>query len=509
MEDSQLDSEAVIKYFCICRKKCWNYIVQNVFVFSSVVAGTLGAASGVIAKTNFRLSDFDKLYIRFPGEILTRMLQLVTVPLIVTGVITGVSGLSAGNASRKIVMRAAVYFVLTTLMSGAVGLTLVLLVKPGVAYTVETDDEEEFINSDTLFDLVRNIVPQNLVRCCLQKYKTEKLEFEINIEEPNSSLETNATDVREVGHFIDETNVLGLTVCSFFFGLILKRMGQRGKILVDILIILNENTKYAVDLILCYFPLGLMFMIVSHIVEVQVWETTYKLGKFLAVVVVGLAIHGVIVLPTLYLLLVRRNPWSVIKGVSPALLAALLTSSSSATLPLTFRCCEARNIDHTISRFMLPIGTNANLDGTTIYEVVAAVFVSQLSNVHLDLSELILLVLTAAVSSIGAAQISVTGVVTTFFVLTANTLPAKDASTLVFVHWLLDRCNTVVNVLGDCIGVALVDQLSRKELEEMERQDQDRISTSDSDIQGHIQNDEGHSSSSIQATESLHTTPAM
>ncbi|XP_040004133.1 excitatory amino acid transporter 3-like isoform X2 [Xiphias gladius] len=481
MEDNAAEEDGASgsRTRCCRPRNCWSYFLRNSFQTLSLAAVALGIVLGLTLKIYVPVSELNQVNIAFPGEILLRMLQVVTVPLIVTSVITG--------------------------------LILVLTIKPGVAYAAEkgeTEDEESFSTVDALLDLLRNMVPQNLIQACFQQYKTERVEFEIKADE-NSSLEMNVTEVQLVGHYVDGANTLGLIVCSFIFGVTLNRMGEKGKALVEVLTVLNEATKWVVTLILGYLPFGVLFMITSHVIEVHDWETTFKLGKFMLVVALGLVIHGAIVLPLIYFLCVRHNPSAVIKGASPALLTALLISSSSATLPITFQCCEDRlNIDKRITRFMLPIGTNINMDGTALYEVVAAVFIAQLNHISLDLSQLITLSVTSAVSSIGAAGIPATGAVTTLFVLTAVGLPAKEASILVVVEWLLDRCNTVINVMGDCIGVALIHQLSKKELKEMEEWGQEMTRMHDNDAEDRTRDEiQVHISSQDSDDDTFHTHP--
>ncbi|XP_075943626.1 excitatory amino acid transporter 2-like [Anarhichas minor] len=163
----------------------------------------------------------------------------------------------------------------------------------------------------------------------------------------------------------------------------------------------------------------------------------------------------------------------VVRAAAYVISTTLLSVAAdlSATLPLTLHHCE--KINKGISRFMLPIGTNINMNGTALFEVVTALFIAQIDHIHLEIGQLITITVTSVLLSIGAAGIPSTGAMTTFFVLTAAGLPAKEASFLVVIEWLLDRCNTVINVMGDCIGVALVHQVLKNDQEDTEEQGQE------------------------------------
>jgi solute carrier family 1 (high affinity glutamate transporter) protein 2 len=148
-----------------------------------------------------------------------------------------------------------------------------------------------------------------------------------------------------------------------------------------------------------------------------------------------------------------------------AWLMAIATSSSAATLPVTFRCLEENNkIDRRVTRFVVPIGATVNMDGTALYEAVAVIFIAQMNGIPLSVGQVITISLTATLASIGAASIPSAGVVTMLLVLTAAGLPTDDVSIILLVDWFLDRLRTSINVLGDSYGAGIVYHLSKSEL---------------------------------------------
>uniref|UniRef100_A0A7N5JGE6 Amino acid transporter n=1 Tax=Ailuropoda melanoleuca TaxID=9646 RepID=A0A7N5JGE6_AILME len=419
---------------------CKRFLRNNWLLLSTVAAVVLGITIGVLVREYSTLSSLEKFYFAFPGEILMRMLKLIILPLIISSMITGVAALDS-SVSGKIGLRAIVYYFCTTVIAVILGIILVVSIKPGVSQKLDeidrTGSSPEVSTVDSMLDLIRNMFPENLVQACFQQYKTKREEVNTasdpgtNVTEaPVTAIMTTAVsknktkEYKVVGMYSDGINVLGLIVFCLVFGLVIGKMGEKGQILVDFFNALNDATMKLVQIIMCYMPLGILFLIAGKIIEVEDWEIFRKLGLYMATVLSGLAIHSLVILPLIYFIVVRKNPFRFTMGMAQALLTALMISSSSATLPVTLRCAEEKNqVDKRITRFVLPVGATINMDGTALYEAVAAVFIAQLNGLELGIGQIVT---------------------------------------------IRDRFRTMVNVLGDAFGTGIVEELSKKELEQMD-----------------------------------------
>lgn len=459
------------------------FLRRNWLLIATIVSVVLGILVGILVREYAHLSFLEKQYFGFLGEILMRMLKLIILPLIISSMITGVAALDSG-VSGKIGLRAVVYYFSTTIIAVILGIILVMTIKPGVSQTADnidrTGETPEVTTADTLLDLVRNMFPENLVQACFQQYKTRREELVPTKVSNTTTIPPLATTIMSVvenitkeyqivGSYTDGINILGIIVFSVAFGLVIGKMGEKGRILLEFFDALNEATMRLVQIIMCYMPVGILFLIAAKIMEVEDWEIFKKMGLYMATVLSGIAIHSVVCLPLIYFIIVRKNPYTFSLGMAQAMVTALMISSSSATLPVTFRCTEENNrIDKRITRFVLPVGATINMDGTALYEAVAAIFIAQLNDYTLDVGQIVTISLTATVASIGAAGVPNAGLVTMVVVLTAVGLPADDVTLIVAVDWLLDRFRTMINVLGDAYGAAIVEKLSKRELERMD-----------------------------------------
>ncbi|XP_053888859.1 excitatory amino acid transporter 1 [Malaclemys terrapin pileata] len=460
------------------------YLVRNAFVLFTVTGVIVGIILGFCLRP-YKMTYREVKYFSFPGELLMRMLQMLVLPLIVSSLVTGTAALD-NKASGKMGMRAIVYYMSTTIIAVIIGIIIVVIIHPGKGTKENMHREGKIMKvtaADAFLDLIRNMFPPNLVEACFKQFKTnyDKRMFRVaippnetsvvasvinNVSEAMETLTRMKEEVIPVPGAVNGVNALGLVVFSISFGLVIGNMKEQGQPLRHFFDSLNEAIMRLVALIMWYAPLGIMFLIAGKIVEMEdMGVIGGQLAMYTVTVIIGLLIHAIIVLPLLYFLVVRKNPWVFIGGLLQALITALGTSSSSATLPITFKCLEENNgVDKRITRFVLPVGATINMDGTALYEALAAIFIAQVNNFELNFGQIITISITATAASIGAAGIPQAGLVTMVIVLTSVGLPTEDITLIIAVDWFLDRLRTTTNVLGDSIGAGIVEHLSRNEL---------------------------------------------
>ncbi|XP_061881833.1 solute carrier family 1 member 3a isoform X1 [Entelurus aequoreus] len=459
----------------ITRNDVKGFFIRNAFVILTVAAVIVGIILG-FALRPYKMSYRDIKFFSFPGELLMRMLQMLVLPLLVSSLITGMAALDS-SASGKMGMRAVIYYTTTTVIAVFIGIVMVLVIHPGKGSKDEFAKQqpiEQVSPADAFLDLIRNMFPPNLVEACTKQFKTQYAKRVVHIKVTvndsvftlNGSQLISREEMIPVPGSVNGVNALGLVVFSMGFGFIIGSMKEQGQPLRDFFDCLNEAILRLVAIIMWYAPIGILFLIAGKIVEMDdISSMGSQLGMYTVTVISGLLVHAVIVLPTLYFIITRKNPFVFIGGLLQALITALGTSSSSATLPITFRCLEENNkVDKRVTRFVLPVGATINMDGTALYEALAAIFIAQVNNYDLNFGQILTISITATAASIGAAGIPQAGLVTMVIVLTSVGLPTDDISLIIAVDWFLDRLRTTTNVLGDSIGAGIVEHLSRHEL---------------------------------------------
>uniref|UniRef100_A0A8D0YMW5 Amino acid transporter n=1 Tax=Sus scrofa TaxID=9823 RepID=A0A8D0YMW5_PIG len=484
MHDSHLSSEEP-KPRHLGLRLC-DKLGKNLLLTLTVFGVILGAVCGGFLRLASPIHPDVVMLIAFPGDILMRMLKMLILPLIISSLITGLSGLDA-KASGRLGTRAMVYYMSTTIIAAVLGVILVLAIHPGNPKLKKQlgpgKKNDEVSSLDAFLDLIRNLFPENLVQACFQQIQTVTKKVLVA---PPSDEDGNATNavisllnetvtegpeetqvvIKKGLEFKDGMNVLGLIGFFIAFGIAMGKMGEQAKLMVEFFNILNEIVMKLVIMIMWYSPLGIACLICGKIIAIKDLEVVARqLGMYMITVIVGLIIHGGIFLPLIYFLVTRKNPFSFFAGIFQAWITALGTASSAGTLPVTFRCLEENlGIDKRVTRFVLPVGATINMDGTALYEAVAAIFIAQMNGVVLDGGQIVTVSLTATLASVGAASIPSAGLVTMLLILTAVGLPTEDISLLVAVDWLLDRMRTSVNVVGDSFGAGIVYHLSKSEV---------------------------------------------
>ena len=364
------------------------------------------------------------------GDLFLRLLKMITIPLIVTSLVTGVASL--GNTARfgSMFGKTLLYYLTTSVLAITTGICAVNLVRPGVGAELPgTADAVVVTNDHTLggvFDkLVNNMIPTNPIQSLAGAEFLSIITFSILL-----------------GVFIIITGGESAQTMRKFF-----------QAAFDVMM---KMTMAVIRLA----PIG-VFAFMLYATASQGVEIFRTLGWYMLTVFIALAVHAFVILPLILTFLSKQSPWNYARVMSPALMTAVSTASSNGTLPLTITCVEERaGVSNKVSSFVLPLGATINMDGTALYEAVAVLFIAQATpGFEMTLQTQIVVAITALLASVGAAGIPHAGLVMMAIVLQAVGLPVETQGVIIAVDRVLDMCRTSVNVWSDSCGCAVLARL--------------------------------------------------
>ncbi len=369
------------------------------------------------------------------GDVFLRLLSMIVAPLILTSLVTGVTGTGNLSGLGRMGGRTLAYYLSTSMIAIITGMIVFNVINPG--------------ENSNLADL----------QAGAETSKVEMLEGDQSLGETMWNQVFNLIPSNPFASLADGSNksILGVIFFAILFGIFITVVGgETGELLTKVFAGAFDVMMRMTMFIIKAAPVGVLgFMLYAS--AGKGLAVFAALGWYALTVAIGLSIHAFITLPLLLWLLARRSPWQYMQSMSPALLTAFSTASSNGTLPLTMTCVEKRaGISNRVSSFVLPLGATINMDGTALYEAVAVLFIAQVSGNDLPLAQQCIVAITALMASVGAAGIPHAGTVMMVVVLSAVGLPIEYVGLILAVDRVLDMFRTSINVWSDSTACAVV-----------------------------------------------------
>lgn len=359
------------------------------------------------------------------GDMFLRALKMLIIPLILSSLISGVTNIGTGKNLGRLGLKTVGYYALTSTLAILTGLILVNLIQPGIGADLNFSREVEGLVEEqkSLRDIIVEIIPTNIFQA------------------------------------FEASDMLSIIFFAMVFGFFVTRIDEKPrKFLTDAFNALFDVMMKITMFIIKFTPIGI-FGIVAKVVADQdnLLNLMSRMGLYMGTVVLALLIHAFIILPIILRFVGKSRPLRHFKNMSTPLITAFSTSSSGATLPLTMSAVEKNSgVSNKITSFTLPLGATINMDGTALYECVAALFIAQAYGVDLTVIQQFTVVVTALLASIGAAAIPMAGLVMITVILTAVGLPLEGVGLILAVDRILDMFRTATNVWSDSCGAVTI-----------------------------------------------------
>ncbi|MGM0852057.1 MAG: dicarboxylate/amino acid:cation symporter [Bacillota bacterium] len=395
-----------------------------------IIALILGAIVGLLLNI-FAKDIFDILdpYLFTPlGKIFLNLISMLVVPIVFLSIVLGSAGLGDPKKLGRIGLKTIVFFLMTTCIAIVIGLSLAYVIDPGLVEGIDKTQSEGFETKDAppVGETLMNIIPKNPLTA------------------------------------MTEGNMLQIIAFAIFIGFGLTALGDKTKGILKLVEQGNDLMMYLVTLVMKFAPYGTFGLIASAIGS-QGFSALKAMWLYFVVVLAALIIHALVTYGGTILLLAKKNPLWFFKNFSPAMSVGFSTSSSNATLPISMDVAQKRlGVSKSVSSFVQPLGATINMDGTAIMQGVATVFIAQVYSVDLSLEQLITVVLTAVLASIGTAGVPGVGLILLAMVLSSVNLPVEGIGLILGIDRLLDMARTSINISGDAACALFVSESEKK-----------------------------------------------
>jgi Na+/H+-dicarboxylate symporter len=406
---------------------------------ASDISPNLQIAVATVAGVGFGLvPDAGIEQIQIVGKLFIALLKMLIAPMILLSIVHGIAGMARARDFGRIGTHTIALYVATMALAVATGLIFVNVFEPGTGSQLR---ETEFFasamaDSGAPADASDLALSESLARIAM------------------SAL---SNPVRALA----EGQILPVVAFAVMLGLALLQLGERARPLVEVLGAANIAVMHLIGWFVRLAPIGIFALLGNLIAATGFADLARHLGAFAAVVFGATLLHAAVTLPLIVRIITGMSAVGFLRGIQPALLVAFSTSSSAATLPVTTRCVEEDlDVRPEVASFVLPLGATVNMDGTALYEAIAALFVANVYGIELPLASQLVVFAIAMISAIGAPGIPSAGMVTMVIVLESVGLPAEAVVLLITIDRILDTVRTMANVEGDAAVALCVSRLS-------------------------------------------------
>lgn len=409
-----------------------------------IIGMILGVCWGLFA-VRFQIEDITLDWIKPFGTIFINLLKLIAVPLVLASLIKGISSMQDIAKLSRIGSKTLALYLVSTVIAVTLGLGLVNVIKPGESFSVEQRE---------IFKKEYAVKAANKAASAKDVKDAGPLQFLVDIVPSNIIYSST-----------QNKNMLQVIFFSILFGIALIMIpSENGKVVKGFFSGVNDVVIKMVDIIMEFAPYGVFALLAGLIVEFEnPAELFTALGIYSLTVLLGLFAMIFLVYPLMLRVFTKVNYIDFFRAILPAQMLAFSTSSSAATLPVTMDCVENNlGVSKQVSSFVLPLGATINMDGTSLYQAVAAVFIAQAFGFDLTISDQLTIVLTATLASIGAAAVPGAGTVMLVIVLGSIGMEPEGIALIFAVDRILDMCRTAVNVTGDSTVASIIGKMEEK-----------------------------------------------